>query len=82
MLVHVASFPELDRLDRFEGSEYERITVQVEIHSESQPNQMEVVEADVYKWIAGEQYLDHDKEWSYEEFVQKRIKDVKVEERM
>jgi hypothetical protein len=51
------------RLDTFEGSEYERIKVKVELVEQAG----KFVEASTYIFTAGEQYLEK-KEWSYEEF--------------
>jgi Gamma-glutamyl cyclotransferase, AIG2-like len=51
------------RLDAFEGDEYKRIKVKVELVEE----RGKFVEASTYLYIAGNGYLDK-QEWSYEEF--------------
>jgi len=56
------------RLDAFEGNEYERIKVKVELVEESG----RFVEASTYMYIAGEECLEK-KEWSYEEFRRDKI---------
>ena len=56
------------RLDAFEGNEYERIKVKVELVEVSG----RVVEASTYMYTAGEECLEK-KEWSYEEFRRDKI---------
>ena len=51
------------RLDTFEGSEYKRIKVRVELVEEAG----KFVEASTYLYTAGEEFLEKE-EWSYEEF--------------
>ncbi|KAE9364124.1 hypothetical protein N431DRAFT_431086 [Stipitochalara longipes BDJ] len=51
------------RLDAFEGSEYERVKVKVELVEHAG----KFVEASTYLFTAGEEYLEKT-EWSYEEF--------------
>ncbi|KAH8766905.1 AIG2-like family-domain-containing protein [Hyaloscypha sp. PMI_1271] len=56
------------RLDAFEGNEYERIKVKVELVEVSG----RFVEASTYMYAAGEECLEK-KEWSYEEFRRDKI---------
>jgi hypothetical protein len=54
---------DIHRLDVFEGDEYRRIEVKVELPKEAG----KFVQAETYLYTAGERRLDK-KEWSYEEF--------------
>ena len=56
------------RLDLFEGSEYKRIKVMVELVEQAGM----FVEAQTYLFTAGEEYLEK-KEWSYEEFRKDKL---------
>ncbi|KAJ3279803.1 hypothetical protein HDU76_009391, partial [Blyttiomyces sp. JEL0837] len=76
LVVHLTNFGELDRLDKFEGDDYERVTVSVELVEGG-----EVVDADVYVWRHGENTLE-DREWSFEDFERDRLEEVDAEVRM
>jgi hypothetical protein len=61
---------DIHRLDSFEGGEYERVKVKVElVREEAGKNQ---AEAETYVYCAGEQYLEK-KEWDYEEFRREKM---------
>ena len=59
---------DVSRLDVFEGSEYERREVEVQVGDEGQR-----VKAQTYIYIAGSQYLE-DAEWDFEQFKKDKLK--------
>lgn len=61
------------RLDIFEGSEYSRQEVQVRLLGDDGEETEDVVEAETYIWIAGEEQLE-DAEWDFEEFKREKMK--------
>jgi gamma-glutamylcyclotransferase (GGCT)/AIG2-like uncharacterized protein YtfP len=65
LLVHINDEEMLQKLDVFESELYKRITVSVSTCKSTQ-------EADVYIWDKDLSLLD-DNEWSFTEFVEKRI---------
>jgi hypothetical protein len=58
------------RLDIFEGHEYQRRTVKVQILGEG--DVVEEIEAQTYVWIAGESRLEAE-EWDFEHFVREKM---------
>lgn len=64
------------RLDMFEGQEYAREVVTASMQTggdwDGDAAQSQDVEAYAYIWVHGEQYLDTDKEWSTERFMEER----------
>lgn len=73
------------RLDLFEGDEYERRRVRVQIMPANEPHHTpsldqeldaaearEEMEAETYIWIAGEHRLE-DEEWDFDEFVKEKM---------
>ena len=68
LIVSLDSEEQLQRLDVFEGPEYERVIVQVELLNDDSTRTMELVEVSMYKWIDSIERLDQTKEWRIEEF--------------
>ncbi|KAJ9639938.1 hypothetical protein H2201_007284 [Coniosporium apollinis] len=60
------------RLDIFEGDEYERRTVKVEVLDEKGRKVGEVEGVETYVWIAGRKELE-DEEWDFEVFVREKM---------
>ncbi len=58
------------RLDCFEGDEYDRVKVKVELVGEEVGKNQ--ADAETYVFSAGEQYLEK-KEWDYEEFRREKM---------
>lgn len=79
-LVSGLSDGDLERLDIFEGSEYERRKVSArelkyegDMNVEPTADQIgESVEADTYVWISPKSRLEED-EWDFEEFVKEKM---------
>jgi hypothetical protein len=57
------------RLDCFEGDEYERVKVKVEVVGGAGKDRLEAM---TYVYTAGDQYLER-KEWDYEEFRREKM---------
>ena len=80
VLVCGLSDADMRRLDRFEGDEYRRRDVQVQVleakneksngHGEDRDNKM--VRAETYVWIAGKDQLEG-REWDFEEFRREKL---------
>jgi hypothetical protein len=62
---------DLWRLDIFEGKEYERRRVRVQILDE-EGREIEDADAETYIWIADENLLEK-REWDFEEFVREKM---------
>ncbi|KAK9377809.1 uncharacterized protein V1513DRAFT_422356 [Lipomyces chichibuensis] len=75
ILVRNLSVEQVSRLDEFEGDEYERRTVIVNVEDTE-----EVVEAQCYIWVDDLKRLS-DCDWDFKEFMQKRFKQW-IEEEM
>ncbi|KAI9658616.1 MAG: hypothetical protein M1821_002176 [Bathelium mastoideum] len=78
-LVSGLSDADMIRLDRFEGTEYKRQVVEVQILSSdeesSNNNQFggkAMVQAETYVWIAGKHQLE-EREWDFEEFRREKM---------
>ena len=67
----------LERLDKYEGDEYERRQVSVTLTSQKDSSSSSMmlhgatVSAYVYAWIAGNDRLDFECNWSLEAFIKK-----------
>jgi hypothetical protein len=68
LIVSLDSLEQLQRLDVFEGPEYERVIVQVELLNDDSTRTMEIVEVFVYRWIDSIERLDQTKDWRIEDF--------------
>ncbi|EKG18878.1 AIG2-like protein [Macrophomina phaseolina MS6] len=77
---------DIHRLDLFEGSEYERRKVRVQVvvvgrvdaagvpgGSKVDASETEEIEAETYIWTAGEKNLE-DREWDFDEFVREKLR--------
>ena len=69
--------PDIWRLDIFEGNEYERVKVQCRLllpddHGEKREG-CELIEAETYVWVAGEQRLEAE-EWDFDEFRREKMR--------
>lgn len=76
-LVRGLSDGDMARLDRFEGGEYARRGVEVDVLSESgtdvgKKERRATVEAETYVWIAGEEQLEAG-EWDFDEFRKEKL---------
>lgn len=61
---------DLHRLDKFEGDEYSRVSVEVAIAAGERKGEM--VTAQTYVWIHGEDKLEK-REWDFEEFKKEKM---------
>jgi hypothetical protein len=66
---------ELEIFDWFEDVAYERCTVGVSLEpiGESESEPMETIDADVYVWTAGDELLDLESSWSFEDFCAEKL---------
>ncbi|KAK6347091.1 hypothetical protein TWF696_007171 [Orbilia brochopaga] len=73
---------DIERLDSFEGDEYDRLHVNANILADDQLLDIhhdaretgEVVRAGIYIWVQGSQYLE-DSEWDFDHFVKQKLRD-------
>ncbi|KAI8904934.1 hypothetical protein DFJ77DRAFT_479824 [Powellomyces hirtus] len=71
-LVHVQA-EDIALLDLFESDDYERITVTVHLCSSTESDASQ--EADVYVWRKSKSRLSENEDWSYEKFVETKLKE-------
>ncbi|KAF3927267.1 hypothetical protein ABW20_dc0109311 [Dactylellina cionopaga] len=73
---------DIERLDSFEGTEYDRRQVEVHLVADEKALDVssissrltgETIRAGIYIWIEGTQYLE-DAEWDFDHFVQKKLR--------
>ncbi|KAJ3118801.1 hypothetical protein HDU96_008525 [Phlyctochytrium bullatum] len=72
MLIRLSSPQDLVRLDHYEGDEYRRIEVEIEVENAPVEKGGKVMNAFVYEWLGGVDALD-EKDWSFEQFVKDNI---------
>ena len=73
ILLSGISSEELKILDWFEDTAYDRCSVPVSLLNDDCGVETEIVEADVYLWNAGAEYLDLDSSWDFEEFCTEKL---------
>ncbi|EWC45011.1 hypothetical protein DRE_06291 [Drechslerella stenobrocha 248] len=72
---------DIERLDIFEGDEYERLQVDVNLLSNEQTLDIsrsahetgEVIQAGIYIWVQGTHYLE-DAEWDFDHFTKQKLR--------
>ena len=59
---------EMKIFDYFEDVEYNRCKVDVLLESNKDDGRNDIVDADLYLWVAGDHLLDLESSWSFEDF--------------